>query len=281
MADRFSLKRNFTSANQLPHPQSDVGQEQWFVFQNGKLLVFLEGNQNIKPINALPEECTASVTLRRFLGIYDGHAVHVADLDQAYQPNPPLAFINLRKFYGVAENDLFILAGKAIQALHWHQEHLFCGKCGTAMESHATELAKHCPHCGFVSFPRLSPAVIMSVVRGNEILLARAPHFIPDVYSTLAGFVEPGETLEEAVAREVWEETKIEVTNIRYMASQPWPFPHSLMVGFTAEYSRGELQIDRKELEDANWFTVTNLPKLPSKITIARLLIDEFINSLK
>ena len=281
MPVHFSLKKNFISAHQLQQPQEDRDGQQWFVFQKGRLLVGLENNHIIYPVNELPEECGSYILLRRFLGNYDGRPVYVADLDAAFSPKNPLAFVNLRKFYGVAENDLFILAGKAAQALHWHQEHLFCGKCGTAMQSHETELVKHCPRCGFVSFPRLSPAVIMSVIRGNEILLARAPHFIPGIYSTLAGFVEPGETLEEAVSREVLEETNIEVTNVRYVASQPWPFPHSLMIGFAADYMGGELQLDPRELEDAGWFTVANLPQLPSKITIARLLIDQFINSQK
>lgn len=166
-----------------------------------------------------------------------------------------------------------------MQILHWHKEHCFCGKCGTAMKNRKTELAKICPACEFVSFPRLSPAVIMSVTRGNQILLGRAPRFPPGMYSTLAGFVEPGETLEEAVKREVREEVNIRINNIQYVASQPWPFPHSIMIGFSASYVDGEIEIDNHELEDAKWFSVRNLPALPSKITIARLLIDNFIKS--
>jgi NAD+ diphosphatase len=147
------------------------------------------------------------------------------------------------------------------------------------MENRKTELAKICPACGFVSFPRLSPAVIMSIIKNDHILLARSPRFPPGMFSTLAGFVEPGETLEEAVKREVREEVNIRISNISYVASQPWPFPHSIMIGFSATYLDGEIEVDNDELEDARWFSVRDLPVLPSRITIARLLIDNFIKN--
>ena len=188
-----------------------------------------------------------------------------------------MQFKGLRSLFGRVDGDHFILAGRAVQILHWQREHRFCGKCGTAMENRKTELARICPACGFVSFPRLSPAVIMSVIKKDQILLARSPRFPSGMYSTLAGFVEPGETLEEAVKREVREEVDIRLGNIRYIASQPWPFPHSIMIGFTADYAGGEIAVDGDEIEDAGWFSVENLPILPSKVSIARLLIDRFI----
>ncbi len=120
----------------------------------------------------------------------------------------------------------------------------------------------------------------MSVVRDDHILLARAPRFPAGMYSTLAGFVEPGETLEEAVIREVFEETAIGINNVRYVASQPWPFPHSLMIGFTSTYISGEIHVDHEELEDARWFSVAELPGLPSEISISRFLINNFIKHL-
>ncbi len=149
------------------------------------------------------------------------------------------------------------------------------------MENRKTELARICPACGFISFPRLSPAVIMSIIKEDHILLARSPRFPSGMYSTLAGFVEPGETLEEAVKREVREEVNIRIGNISYVASQPWPFPHSIMIGFSADYAGGEIEIDGDEIEDAGWFSVEDLPILPSKITIARLLIDRFVGGVR
>ncbi len=142
---------------------------------------------------------------------------------------------------------------------------------------HPTERAKECPQCGLLAFPRLSPAVIVLVQRQGELLLARPYHFTPGMYSVIAGFVEPGETLEEAVVREVREEVGIAIKDIRYFRSQPWPFPHSLMIGFTATYAGGEISLDDTEIEDAGWFRPDNLPTLPGKISIARTLIDWFL----
>jgi NAD+ diphosphatase len=138
-------------------------------------------------------------------------------------------------------------------------------------------LRKLCPKCGLLSFPRLSPAIIVAVVHGSKILLARANHFADGFYSVLAGFVEPGETLEECVRREVQEEVGLQVKNIRYFGSQPWPFPHSLMIGFTAEFAGGHITIDGAEIADAAWFSPADLPRIPGEISIARRLIDWFL----
>lgn len=153
----------------------------------------------------------------------------------------------------------------------------FCGRCGTRTKPHPTERAKECPQCGLLYFPRLAPAIIVLVERGHEMLLARARRFPTAMYSTIAGFVEPGESLEEAVAREVNEESGITVRDIRYFGSQPWPFPHSLMVGFTAVYESGDIILGDEENIDAGWFSADHLPPLPGKISIARKLIDSFL----
>jgi NAD+ diphosphatase len=139
--------------------------------------------------------------------------------------------------------------------------------------------AKQCPQCKLVNYPRLSPSIIVAVRRGNELLLARSPRFPAGMYSVLAGFVEPGETLEQAVEREVQEEVGLTVKNICYFGSQPWPFPNSLMIGYRAEYAGGEIQIDRVEIEDAGWYTAEHLPAIPSRISIARQLIEAFIRT--
>ena len=128
-------------------------------------------------------------------------------------------------------------------------------------------------------FPRLAPAVIVAVTKGDKILLAHSSEWRGKLYSVLAGFVEPGETFEECVEREIMEEVGIKVKNIRYFGSRPWPFPHSLMVGFTAEYESGEITIDQVEITDAQWFTSDNLPLVPGKISIARQLIDWFVET--
>jgi NAD+ diphosphatase len=197
----------------------------------------------------------------------------VLEIDVPPDPNELTPF-SLREAHVHIGTDLWTIAGRASQILRWRRDHQFCGRCGTEMQEEPQESLRKCPKCGFFTYPRISPAVIMSIVKEDKILLGRSPRFPTGMYSVLAGFVEPGETLEEAVAREVKEETNIDITDIRYIASQPWPFPHSLMVGFTARYAGGTIKVDNDELEDAAWFSAAELPRLPTPISIARKLID-------
>jgi len=271
MEDRFTPA--FRSAESVPLSTF------WFIFQGEKLLVELTEAEQDRICTRSPEQLGLVPVFSQFLGRYGTTDCYVVEVEDRVLAPKWTQFMGLRALFGTVDNDLFILAGRAVQILHWHREHQFCGKCGSAMENRDTEIAKICPKCGFVSFPRLSPAVIMSIIKDDQILLARSPRFPTGMYSTLAGFVEPGETLEEAVKREVREEVNVRIGNIRYVASQPWPFPHSIMIGFAAEYVGGEIAIDNREIEDACWFSVGDLPALPSKITIARLLIDNFIRS--
>jgi len=192
-----------------------------------------------------------------------------------------MGYEGLRRIYGRLEEELFWLAGRAVQIVDWDRTHRFCGRCGVPLKLRQKERAKACPQCGLLEFPRLAPAVIVLVERGHELLMARSRHFAPGVYSVLAGFVEAGETLEEAVEREVSEEVGIQVKNIRYFGSQPWPFPHSLMIGFTAQYAGGEIRVNHEELEDAGWYTADGLPGQPGKISIARRLIESFLEKQK
>jgi NAD+ diphosphatase len=188
-----------------------------------------------------------------------------------------MSFEGLRRLYGRLEEDLFWVAARAVQIVEWDRTNQFCGQCGTPLKTKVTERAKECPQCGLLHFPRLSPAIIVLVQRGQELLLARSRHFLPGMYSVLAGFVEPGESLEEAVVREVKEEVGLAIKDIRYFGSQNWPFPHSLMIGFTATYAGGEISLNDEEIETADWFTVDTLPPIPGKISIARKLIDWFL----
>ncbi len=188
-----------------------------------------------------------------------------------------MVFKGLRGLFALLDEDAFRLAVRAIQIVDWDRDHQFCGRCGEPTEEQAAERSKKCPRCGLTAYPRLSPAVIVLVARGDQILLARSPHFVAGMYSTLAGFVDPGETLEQAVAREIREEVGVEVTNVRYFGSQPWPFPNSLMIGFRADYAGGEIVIDGEEIEDAGWFRAGGLPRIPPRISIARALIEDFL----
>jgi NAD+ diphosphatase len=190
-----------------------------------------------------------------------------------------ILFKDLRSLYGILDEDIFLLAGKAYQIINWDKNHQFCGRCGSHTENLEGERAKKCPKCGFISYPVLSPAVITAIIKGNKILLAHNSGFKNNMYSLIAGFVEPGETLEEGVKREIMEEVGVQVKNVKYWGSQPWPFPNSLMIGFTAEYESGEINVDGVEIASAAWFDINNLPKLPTEISIARKIINWYIEN--
>jgi NAD+ diphosphatase len=193
---------------------------------------------------------------------------------------PHLVVAGLRSIFSDLGEDTFLLAGRATQLVEWATTHRFCGRCGTATERVPTERCMRCPACGLTAYPRIAPAVIVLVRKGDEALLARGARFPASFYSTLAGFVEVGESLEETVAREIEEEVGVRVKNVRYFGSQPWPFPHSLMVGFTAEWASGELKPDGAEILEAAWFRATDLPPVPPPISIARRLIDAWVDEV-
>ncbi|MGL4455655.1 MAG: NAD(+) diphosphatase [Plesiomonas sp.] len=171
--------------------------------------------------------------------------------------------------------ELFQLAGRAVQLTHFLRTHRFCGQCGQPMRKLADEWSVRCTGCQQCHYPVIAPCVIMAVRKGRQILLAQHPRHQGNMYTVLAGFVEAGETLEQAVEREVREEVGIAISHIRYVKSQPWPFPNSLMMAFLADYADGELCIDTTELVDANWFSAEQLPLLPPAGTVARELIDQ------
>jgi NAD+ diphosphatase len=176
---------------------------------------------------------------------------------------------------------LMALAGRAAQVIEWDRAHRYCGVCGTTTVPHARERARTCPGCGHVAYPRLSPAMMVLVWRGRELLLARSPGYLPGVYSALAGFVEAGESLEDCVHREVAEEVGVQVADLRYYGSQSWPFPHSLMVAYTARWVSGHIVPQADEIEDAGWFTIDALPGIPPRFSIAGHLIRDTVLSLE
>ena len=202
---------------------------------------------------------------------------------RSFRPNAVLpetfSTMGLRHVFRHFDSDGIQAAGLAGHLLAWHRNHHFCGKCGSPTKDKEDERAIICPECGLVNYPRLSPAIIVAVIRDGKILLAHSTRFPEAYYSVLAGFVEPGESVEACVEREVYEEVKISLKNIRYFGSQPWPFPDSLMLGFTAEYAGGEIEVDGVELDHADWFLPDQLPRIPPRISISRELIDWFSKS--
>lgn len=210
------------------------------------------------------------------LGHFDGEPVWLLALDRPAEM-PGCFWQGLRQFMLQADYPTFRMLSFAEQVGNWDLNHRFCGRCGSRNRQVPGERCMRCPECGLDSYARISPSMIVLVTRGDEILLARSPRFVSGMYSTLAGFVEPGESAEECVAREVLEEVGIQVRDPQYLGSQSWPFPHSLMLGFHAEYAGGEIVPQADEIEDAAWFPLDRLPPLPMSRSIARYLIDLYV----
>jgi NAD+ diphosphatase len=250
----------------------------WLAVRSSELLLVDDGGRPKVPLTTDLAELGLTTEAHHFLGTLDGIACFAAAVPDTGEPAAGAAFHGLRPLWSLVDEELFALAGRAVQIVEWDRTHRFCGRCGTPTVRAEGERAKRCPACELLAFPRVSPAIIVRVTRGDEILLARGRRWAHEVmYSVLAGFVDPGESLEECVVREVREEVGIEVRDLRYFGSQPWPFPHSLMVGFTAEYAGGAITVEDEELIDAQWFRVDELPPIPPKISIARRLIDDFV----
>ncbi|MBJ7538941.1 NAD(+) diphosphatase [Marinomonas transparens] len=214
-----------------------------------------------------------------FCGQWHGQDVFTCRFDSM-----PKGFkeINLRDLLFLQDQDNYILLSRAHQLASWDRDHQFCGRCGTAMkDKHPKEHTKICPQCNLRHYPRISPCIIVSIRKDDQILLARGPLSTKGQYSNIAGFVEAGETLEQAVAREIREEVGLEVTNISYTDSQPWSFPHQLMVGFFADYLSGDITPAPGEIEEANWYPIDNLPHTPNLVTISGQLIHKHIARIK
>ena len=248
----------------------------WFLFQGWEMLAKNhDGNYSVLRSSDL-EALHLEPGHQQYLGSLDGRDCYAGELPEGTSVTDPLTLLGLRTLYRRIEENIFWVAGLASQLVYWNKNHLYCGKCGNPTENKTDERAKSCPHCGLVNYPRLSPAVIVAVIKGDRILLAHSQRFPAKFHSVLAGFVEPGETLEGCVQREIREEVGIAVKNIRYFGSQPWPFPDSLMIGFTAEYDSGEIEIDTSEIVHADWYSAESLPPIPPRLSIARELIDWF-----
>ncbi len=231
-----------------------------------------------KAIEAVGITPSITPTKTQFLGYLRDRGCAAVELTKLAKLPEGYQLRSLRSLYGELSEDLFAIAARAVQIIEWDRTHQYCGQCAAPMDQLPNQRAKRCPNCDLRQYPKLSPAVIMLIHKGDEVLLARAPRFRAGLYSVLAGFVEPGESLEETVAREVREEVGIEIKNIRYFGSQPWPFPKSLMIGFIAEYDSGTLTLDPVEIEAAEWFPKHNLPPVPGPLSIARKLINWFIS---
>lgn len=265
-----------TDTKYIPEHLPPEGLEKaWaLAFLGKKLLMKKAGTgfriPTLEELQRLKDEFGESIYIGRYgeAGCYCMQANVFSMLPAELEP------VELRSITGLTgDPGLFLLAGTANHILHWNRMNQYCGRCGYKTTDKADERAKVCPSCGNVVYPRISPATITAVLRGDEILLARNRNFQGNLHSLIAGFTEPGETLEQCAAREIGEEVGIKVKNIRYFGSQPWPFPDSLMVAFTAEYESGDITVDNNEIMEADWYSAGALPEIPSSDSIAGKII--------
>lgn len=266
-------------------PKEENSSDLWFVFKNGEVLIEGKEDKLLIPDRKKINKYLGGMNHIHYIGRLKGKHCYGAELGEVWNvegemTSEGLNFKSLRSLASQATEDIFSVAGRAIQVINWDKDHKYCGRCASVMKEGQGERVKICPNCGLTNYPRISPAIIVAVLKGEEILMAHNTNFAKGVYSFIAGFVEPGETLEECVERELLEEVGIRVKNIAYFKSQPWPFPNSLMIAFTAEYDSGEIHPDGVEIDEAHWVKVDNLPPLPSKWSMARKLIDWYKEKL-
>ncbi|AKU97333.1 NADH pyrophosphatase [Labilithrix luteola] len=263
-------------------PHSASTRRIWYVVQGSGLVVRREGERFVLPSDDDVKRLGIELTAAHHLGsLDDAHVVAAAFEGDATELGADLVLAaGLRSLASTLSPDQFWVAGRAIHVIDWATTNRFCGRCGTPTERVSGERSMRCPACGLSAYPRIAPAIIVLVRKGDEALLARNARFPGAFFSTLAGFAEIGESLEQTLAREVFEEVGVQVGNIRYFGSQPWPFPHSLMIGFTCEWTGGDIRVDGNEIAEANWFRADALPTIPPRLSIARNLIDAWVEEV-
>ena len=250
----------------------------WFIFYKGDLMLekLPNGSFSIPEGNQPPIATKDWTHVLNVSPMDNGNEVKTFLIDEPVTDNPRYEMCGLRKSFYHLPTDLYLKAGKCHELIYWDQNTKYCGVCGFPMKMH-TDISKRCPNCGKEVWPTVATAIIVLIHRGDEVLLVHARNFKGNFYGLVAGFVETGETLEEAVHREVMEETGLTITNLRYFGSQPWPYPSGLMVGFTADYVSGDIHLQREELSRGAWFTKDNLPEIPEKLSIARQILDDWL----
>lgn len=271
-----------TSSPSFLEPAEASGSAYCFLFKGNRLLV--AGHNGILSIPLLHnlEKLNIESSGLLYLGSINNRPCYAAGLTNTEGLSQECEFVPLRELYSALSESLWQTAGLALHLSDWNKNSRHCSRCGSALVMKQDERAKICPACNRISYPRINPCVIAAVVKYDKILLARSSRF-PNInlYSVLAGYVEPGETLRECVRREVNEETGIAIKNIQYFGSQAWPFSSSLMVGFTAEYAGGEIRIDEHEIVDAGWYAADDLPEVPRWGSIAGQLIKHFVEKTR
>ncbi len=262
----------FVPGHSAPEVRSDP--QIWLIYRGRQIAV--DPEHGIAP--GPDREADLRALAVHYLGRHESCDVFAADLAPSENAPPGLEFRELFSLYGRMSDPIQKLTGRAIQVLEWDRTHRYCGSCGSETVYAEAERARVCPRCRLQFFPRVAPSMIVAVERDDEILLARSPRVPPSVWSVLAGFVEPGESVEDTIHREVFEEAGVRVSDIRYFGSQPWPHPHSLMLGYQARYKSGDITIDGEEIVEAGWFRPDEMPGLfRGDFSIAQWMIHDFL----
>ena len=249
----------------------------WFIYIAGDILLLHDEEGYHIPCSATPPLPMKEWTPRQQLPPLRGKNCMAYSISVPPEDMAGMETVDLRRSWHLLDRDFYQMAAKGYELIYWDSNTKYCGVCGGLMKRH-TPISKRCTSCGKEIWPQVSPAIIVRVRRDDKILLVHALNFRrSEMYGLVAGFVETGETLEECVRREVMEEVGLSITNIRYFGSQPWPYPSGIMIGFTADYVDGDIHLQEEELSNAQWFKADNLPPIPDKMSIARQLIDDFV----
>jgi NAD+ diphosphatase len=272
--------------NTVLEPLFVVVSQQQLLCKKGSQQILYESGQlpfKLALSERAPEVLSGNSQTRHLLGLYNQRPCYAVSLsiNSSQIDSPALKdfeWRTLRSFLSHVDDLHFDLAGRACQIISWDREHRFCGCCGQQTTASQADCVRVCHHCERQFYPRISPCVIVVISRDDHCLLARNASWEKNYFSALSGFIEPGETVEQALHREVKEEVGIEVKNLQYFSSQPWPFPGQLMLGFHAVYQSGEIQVDEKEIAEADWWHYQNLPPCPGTHTLSGRLIEHFVN---
>lgn len=250
----------------------------WFVFYKDQLLIEQKENKHSIPCSSVPPVTPPIGSTVHTIGEINGTLCKTYNLHAPIpgSESPARQMVGLRASYDALPFEEYNMAGKAFQILNWDQNSRYCPACGVPTHQ-ISPIAKKCPECRQEFYPRISPAIIVRIRKGDSILLVHARNFRGTFNGLVAGFLEPGETLEECVHREVKEETGLHIKNLKYFGSQPWPYPSGVMIGFTADYESGDIKLQEEELNAGAFYTKDNLPEIPRKLSLARKLIDDWL----
>ena len=261
----------------FPEPETIPESGACWVLVSGTIVAITRKDPPRLFVQTNPKIAGCTVETIRYIGHRGKTPCYAAEITGSAPLQSEMKFVSVRELFGHLPDDELAVAAYAVRIIEFVRTTRYCGRCGAKTRQLRTERAQFCTDCNLITYPRLSPAIVVLIQNGDRILLARSPHFPVGMHSLIAGFVEPGESLEQTVYREVLEEVGITIKNLRYVASEPWPFPNSLMCGFVAEYDKGEIAIDNNEIVSAGWFDRDNLPVLPSQMSLSRALIDAWV----